>query len=126
MKDDSYINKQDISNFNQNEKIKIELDAAGGFNTNDLKEEKSECAASTSASCDQDYLSTFLKNLNATKSVKEQFNQNDKDLSQTEWDKMFDRFNFLTNVQNAAAEESALLLQRLSKLKLRQEIPPKK
>ncbi|XP_012217128.2 uncharacterized protein [Linepithema humile] len=128
-KDNSYIDKekQDFPNFGQNENTKIELDAVGGlFNTNNLKQEKSECAASAAVSCERDDLSTLLKNLNAMKAAKEELNRNDKDLSQKEWDEMFDRFNILTNVQNAAAEESAQLLQQLSKLKLRQEVPPKK
>jgi len=95
-----------------------------------LKQEESEGAASASVSYerDDDPLTSFIKNLNATKmeSIKEELDQNNKYVSQKEWNDMFDRFNILTNVQNAAAEESAQLLQQLSKLKLRQEVSPKK
>lgn len=84
-----------------------------------------------------DRLLALLKNESGIKMVQpmketvkvDQINKDSGEKGQT-WDEILDTFNkrltYLTNIQNAAAEESAGLLEQLKELKSREEIAPKK
>lgn len=103
---------------------------------NNINKEKDECIASTSSVSSErvtDKLLALLKNDSDVKKVQpteepikidQTLNKNSDEKIQV-WDEMLSKFNerlnYLTSVQNAAAEESAQLLEQLRELKLRKE-----
>lgn len=132
---------QNFSYFDQSQEIKVEnteTDATSElFNIDDKKKERDECVASTSSASNDrvtDKLLALLKNesikkIQPTKEIKiDQMNKiPDKESA---LDEMLSKYNerlvYLTEIQNAAARESAQILEQLKELKLRKEIALRK
>lgn len=107
------------------------------FNIDNRNKERDECIASTSSASSERVTNKFLALLKQESSVKkvqpieetriDQMNK-DKDLREKEptWDEILSKYNerlsYLTNIQSAAAEESAQILEHLKELQLREEI----
>ncbi|XP_050454693.1 uncharacterized protein LOC126853187 [Cataglyphis hispanica] len=130
--------KKNVSFFNQNHEIKVKKTQLNEtfeiFNVDNIKKEKNECVIENTSKTSErvtDKLLGYLKSNSDDKKVEfveeiKKISQNDRDSEkELKWDDVFNKFNdrlaYLTDIQNAAAEESALLLKQLKELKLRNE-----
>ncbi|XP_071574232.1 uncharacterized protein [Temnothorax nylanderi] len=128
-----------ISNQNQETSVKKTVEktetaaTSEPFNIDKKRKERDECIASTSSVSGErvtDKLLALLKNESSAKKVQPtekttKLEQMNKDLGEKEpaldeiLSKFDDRLTYLAEIQNAAAEESARILQQLKNLKLR-------
>ncbi|XP_011173087.2 uncharacterized protein LOC105205418 isoform X1 [Solenopsis invicta] len=141
-----HVSKEKANNsmFDQSRETKVnktEVDTISEpFNVDNRKKERNECIASgSSVSGEQvtDRLLTLLKNevsgIKQGQSIQEtvKVNEIDKDSGEKgqTWNEIWDAFNkqlmHLTNIQTAAAEESARLIEQMKEFKLREEMAKK-
>ncbi|CAL1679088.1 unnamed protein product [Lasius platythorax] len=129
--------------FNQNHETKVkktQLNETFEIFNDNIKKEKNECVSENTSRASErvtDKLLALLKNNSDVKKVESveeigKISQNNKDSGERglKWDDVFDKFNdrlaHLTDIQNAAAEESARLLKQLNELKVREGSTSKK
>lgn len=126
-----------MSFFNQNHELEVKKSQLNEtFEISNINNSKNETIIENTSKTSErgtDKLLALLKSnsdvkkIDSIKDKNKKISQSDKDSGERglKWDDVFNKFNdrlaYLTDIQNAAAEESAQLLRQLKELKLREE-----
>lgn len=129
--------KKNLSFFNQNHELEVKKSQLNEtFEISNINNSKNETIIENTSKTSErgtDKLLALLKSnsdvkkIDSIKDKNKKISQSDKDSGERglKWDDVFNKFNdrlaYLTDIQNAAAEESAQLLRQLKELKLREE-----